>query len=140
MSPRLFVSFLAATLILAGPACTPHVAQSVFTPVPSGLDSAATTRWLTEQQRFCKRTFLRLIDEGAIGDSLRGDSLMVYRYTQRLTGVQCLNRRTTRLSFRAEARQVPVLSFRAEARRAGGEESQSSRPRGLASGYDNGRR
>jgi len=97
MSPRLFVSFLAATLILAGPACTPHVAQSVFTPVPSGLDSAATARWLTEQQRFCKGTFLRLIDEGAIGDSLRGDSLMVYRYTQRLTGVQCLNRRTTRL-------------------------------------------
>ena len=115
MSPRTFVSFLAATLILAGPACTPHVAQSVVTPVPSGLDSAATARWLKEQQRFCNGTFLRLIDDGVIGDSLRGDSLTVYRYTQRLTGVQCLNRGTTRLSFRAEAH------------RAAGEESHSSR-------------
>jgi hypothetical protein len=57
--------------------------------VPTGLDSAATERWVAEQGRACRGQFLRLFTEDMIGR--RGpDSTVVFRYQRRFTGVQCL--------------------------------------------------
>ena len=77
---------LNALLITFG--CARPPAAPVTTPVPDGLDSAATERWVASERRACRGSLAITRDEGAI----RSDSTQAFRYVQRVTAVRCTPR------------------------------------------------
>jgi hypothetical protein len=81
------------SLLLISAACTARVvAEPQTKPVPPGLDTASTARWIDAERQACRGVFVTLIDEGANAPSTGPDSTPLYRYVRHVTGVRCMPR------------------------------------------------
>jgi hypothetical protein len=75
--------------VILSAACARPAADGAVKPVPTGLDSAATVRWVAAERRACRGVFETLVDEGLATQATQRESAGTVRYFQRVTGVRC---------------------------------------------------
>jgi hypothetical protein len=83
----------AIPLLLVAAACVTKRGEARATPMPAGLDRAASERWIAQRRHECRGAFMTFFDEGQNAATVGPDSMHVYRYVRSVSGVQCIPRR-----------------------------------------------
>ena len=84
---------IALGLILSAAACARPPAEIAVSPVPPGLDSIATVRWVAGERSACRGVFEAIFDEGMVGRATQPDSARSLRYFARIAAVRCTSAR-----------------------------------------------